>query len=119
MSVVFDGRPLDNFPDGSRFRGVPLFYARRGSNADNRIIELIEESRNRHNLRVVTSDSALIRRVEAAGVKTMRSGEFRKKLDSVTRERPSQPEVREEEMGTWLRYFGVDDDDDSDDDFAP
>lgn len=120
MSVIFDGKPLDHFPDGSRFRGVFLFFARHRSTADDRIIELIEASRNRHNLTVVTSDRALMQQVQAEGVKTIRSGEFRKRLDSLPLQSRDREEVlenvRQEELGGWLRYFGVDADDDCDQD---
>ena len=120
MSVVFDGKPLDHFPDGSRFRGVLLFFARHRSTADDRIIELIEASKNRHNLTVVTSDRALMQRVQAEGVKTIRSGAFRKRLDSLPLQSHHREEatenVRQVELGGWLRYFGVDADDDSDPD---
>jgi predicted RNA-binding protein with PIN domain len=107
MSVVFDGGPLDNFPDGARYRGVCVFYARRGSSADDRILELVEQSSNRHNLTVVTSDRALVRRVEAHGVKTIRSGQLRTRLDSLGPESPEQIEVRDKDLPEWLRYFGV------------
>lgn len=112
MSVVFDGKPLDRFPDGSRYSGVWLYFARRGSNADNRIIELIESSTNRHNLTVVTSDGALRHRVRAEGVKTIGSGEFRKRLDSLPNSVAEGHEIQGGEMESWLRYFGADAEDD-------
>ncbi|MCA1631290.1 MAG: NYN domain-containing protein [Acidobacteria bacterium] len=36
VAVVFDGAPEDHFPDGSTYRGIRLYYAERGSDADSR-----------------------------------------------------------------------------------
>src|SRR5436190_1548171 len=68
LTAVFDGAPEAHFPDGSSFRGVKVFYARAGSDADARIVELVEGERNRKSLTVVTSDTALIARVRVCGV---------------------------------------------------
>ena len=54
IEVVFDGAPEEHFPDGSKFMGVGVFYAERGSNADERIKSLVEASRERRTLKVVT-----------------------------------------------------------------
>ena len=115
MSVVFDGRPIDNFPDGSRYRGVNVYFARPGSSADDRIIELVEQFPNRHNLKVVTSDRALARRLEVEGVKTVKAGEIRRRLDALVVEVPETLEVRDQEVPEWLRYFGVEADEGEDD----
>src|SRR5919197_3395301 len=57
--VVFDGAPDEFFPDGSDFMGVRVFYAERGRDADERIKRLVESSRERRTLKVVTLDPAL------------------------------------------------------------
>jgi len=113
LAVVFDGRPEPHFPDGSRHRGVTVFYALPGSDADHRIIDLVELESNRRGLTVVTSDRELAARVRVCGVGTMRSGEFRRMLDRVPA--PSAPDqadprtgVPAEDMTGWMRYFGVD-----------
>src|SRR4051812_11710351 len=82
VEVVFDGAPDEFFPDGSSFMGVRVFYAERGSNADERIKKLVEASRERRTLKVVTSDRALADYVRRCGVEVIRSGEFRKRLDA-------------------------------------
>ncbi|MDQ3010754.1 MAG: NYN domain-containing protein, partial [Acidobacteriota bacterium] len=76
LTVVFDGAPDLSFPDGSSFRGVKVFYARQGSDADTRIVEMAEAERNKKNLLVVTSDRKLTDRVRVCGMRVMRSGEF-------------------------------------------
>lgn len=109
LAVVFDGRPLDHIPDGSRTRGFQVFYARQGSDADKRIIEMVEAERNRRGLSVVTSDSALRERVRLHGVQTMRSGEFRRMLDSLpASDSEAEPKPEKEQPEPWMRYFGID-----------
>ncbi len=119
IKVVFDGHPFPNLPDGARFRGVEVLFARPGSDADHRIIDLVERDSNHHNLTVVTSDGALRDRIRAEGVRTIRSGELRRMIDELA---PTQTadeidssaagqDLTTDEMGGWLRYFGVDDDD--------
>jgi predicted RNA-binding protein with PIN domain len=120
LNVVFDGAPDSQFPDGSRYRGVRIYYARPGSDADTRIIEMVEAERNKKSLVVVTSDGKLTSRVRACGVRVMRSGEFRKMLDETVKNSPGQePDtpglklgLKEDEMNEWLRYFGIEESDD-------
>lgn len=109
LAVVFDGAPEANFPDGSSYRGVKVFYARHGSDADARIIEIAERERNRKGLIVVTSDGALTSRVRACGVRVVRAGEFRRQLEAIpaSQDESAEPTVGDHEMGEWLRYFGV------------
>ena len=114
LAVVFDGAPEAHFPDGSSFRGVRVFYARVGADADERIVELTEAERNRKALTVVTSDNALAARVRVCGVRVLRAGVFRQWLEEAAqaRDESDEPTVRAEETGEWLRYFGVEADDD-------
>jgi predicted RNA-binding protein with PIN domain len=112
LEVVFDGAPDESFPDGSEFSGVRVFYAARGSDADTRIKQLVEGSRERRTLKVVTSDRALAAYVRQCGAEVIRSGEFRRRLDAATRDAEATPSdrpdtIRESELGDWLYYFGV------------
>jgi predicted RNA-binding protein with PIN domain len=116
VEAVFDGAPDEFFPDGSSFMGVRVFYAERGSNADERIKELVEASRERRTLKVVTSDRALADYVRRCGVEVIRSGEFRRRLDSAASEEESEQGgeregVRASELDEWMYYFGVSPDD--------
>ena len=114
LAVVFDGAEDAHFPDGSGFRGVKVFYARPGSDADARIVDLVERERNRKALVVVTSDAALTRRVRVCGVRVIRAGAFRRLLDEARSEESNQanPAIDAEDTGAWLRYFGVTEEDD-------
>jgi hypothetical protein len=117
MSIVFDGQPARQLPPTGRD-----FV---GSNCTSRVgvealmtasSSFVEQSGNRHNLTVVTSDRGLARRVEAEGVKTIRSGEIRQNAGRPGRvEIPERLEVTEAELPEWMRYFGVSADDDVED----
>src|SRR5579871_3112750 len=60
ISVIFDGAPEANFPDGSSYKGVRIYYSERGSDADTRIKKMVETHRQPKSLTVVTSDNRLI-----------------------------------------------------------
>ena len=118
VEVVFDGAPEEHFPDGAYFMGVRVFYAERGSNADERIKRLVEASRERRTLKVVTSDRALADYVRQCGALVVRSGEFRRRLDDEGSAGVAQVEPQERsgvaasELGEWMSYFGVSPEDD-------
>ncbi|MBA3241481.1 MAG: NYN domain-containing protein [Acidobacteria bacterium] len=119
IEVVFDGAPEEHFPDGSKFMGVGVFYAERGSNADERIKSLVEASRERRTLKVVTSDRELAAYVRQCGAQVVRSGEFRRRLDdeaSVSDGAKAVPDARggvaASDLGEWMSYFGVAPEDD-------
>lgn len=114
LDVVFDGAPEEFFPDGSLFMGVRVYYAERGSNADERIKALVEASRERRTLTVVTSDRQLADYVRRCGARVMRSGEFRRRLDDACATddeknagRAPGRKARAEDLGEWMSYFGV------------
>jgi predicted RNA-binding protein with PIN domain len=116
VAVVFDGAPAEHFPDGATYRGVKIYYAARGSNADERIKSLVESARERRTLRVVTSDRALADYVRRCGVAVVRAGEFRKVLEEaggeVASAREEKREIQADDTAHWLRYFGVAEEDD-------
>jgi predicted RNA-binding protein with PIN domain len=117
VAVVFDGAPEQHFADGAKYRGVRVFYAERGSNADERIKRMVEDERERRTLRVVTSDRALADYVRRCGAQVIRSGDFRRRMDEALAEAEGAPEsdvhkvVAAEELDGWMRYFGVADED--------
>lgn len=108
VSVVFDGAPEAFFADGSSYKGVRVFYSERGSNADERIKRMVEETRGRRTLVVITSDRALGDYVRRCGAQVMRSGEFRKKMEeAVVADGSTREPLVEGELDEWMRYFGV------------
>ena len=114
ISVVFDGAEEDFFPDGSSFKGVKIFYARRNSDADTRIKNLVESSKERRTLIVVTSDRALGDYCRRCAAPVIRSQDFLHKLVEAERqelEKTRLEGVKSEEIAAWMRYFGVDEND--------
>jgi len=115
LVVVFDGAPDEHFADGSSYRGVRVHYAARGSNADERIKALVESSRERRTLAVVTSDRALGDYVRRCGAHVVRAGEFRRRMEEAEAE-SATPDADalpiEETTERWMRYFGVAPEDD-------
>ena len=77
VTVVLDGRPLTDVPEGSH-DGVRVLYApRRGRDAaDDRIVELVEGDDEPETIVVVTSDAALRRRVQRWGAEVLGSSTF-------------------------------------------
>lgn len=119
VAVVFDGGPEEHFADGSSYKGVKVFYAERGSDADERIKRLVDGARERRTLIVVTSDRALAEYVRRCGVReVMRSGDFRRRLAeaAAAADAKASPEedskVSQQDMPEWMRYFGVGPEDD-------
>jgi predicted RNA-binding protein with PIN domain len=124
VEAVFDGAPDEFFPDGSDFMGVRVFYAERGSDADTRIKQLVEASRERRTLKVVTSDRALADYVRRCGAEVVRSGEFRRRLDAASAaaeesEAAGRGGVEVSEMDEWMKYFGVAPEDDEEERTPP
>jgi len=115
IAVAFDGAPDEHFADGSSYRGVRVHYAARGSDADERIKTLVEDSRERRTLLVVTSDRALGEYVHRCGAQVIRAGEFRRRMEEAcaddTTQNTDAPPI-EESPEHWMRYFGVAEDDD-------
>jgi predicted RNA-binding protein with PIN domain len=117
VAVVFDGAPDEHFADGSSYRGVRVHYAARGSDADERIKALVEDSRERRTLLVVTSDRALAEYVRRCGAQVVRAGEFRRRMEAAAEAQGASqadgdaPPV-EESTERWMRYFGVAPEDD-------
>jgi predicted RNA-binding protein with PIN domain len=115
VTVVFDGAPEQHFADGASYKGIRVFYAERGSNADERIKQMVENERQRRTLLVVTSDRQLADYVRRCGAQVIRSGEFRRKMDEAVnetaRQKPDEPSV-DGELNEWMRYFGAAPEDD-------
>jgi predicted RNA-binding protein with PIN domain len=112
VTVVFDGAPENNFPDGSTFKSVKVFYSKFGSNADERIKNFVEASKERRTLFVVTDDRQLADYIRKSGAKITACNEFRSRMNPSETIRETKPTaIKQEELGEWMRYFGVDESD--------
>lgn len=117
ISVVFDGAPEKHFADGASYRGVKVFYAERGSDADTRIKLMVDGARERRTMLVVTSDRALADYVRRCGAQVIRSRDFRQRMLEATAASETQTAAETDTVTTqdtdaWMRYFGVDSSDD-------
>ena len=115
VSVVFDGAPENNFPDGSSYKSDKIFYNARGSNADERIKRIVEASKERRTLIIVTDDRQLASYVRKCGAPVQGCRRFREQMsafDAVSDDSKKVETVKPEEMSEWMRYFGVDESDD-------
>lgn len=83
VTLVVDGRPSADLPEGET-AGVRVVYAaRRGADAaDDRIVELVAAEPGRAGLCVVTSDRALADRVRTLGARVMSAGQWLRQLDA-------------------------------------
>jgi len=79
--LVFDAKPKSTVPDKWSRPLLTIQYARRGSSADELILELVYRHSMHSEVSVVTSDRALTRQIQTLGAKVMRSGSFRRMLD--------------------------------------
>jgi predicted RNA-binding protein with PIN domain len=108
VKVIFDGPSDADYPEGSTYKSVKIFYARPGSDADTRIQNMIRRSSHNRDTTVVTSDKALGSFCRRHGAKVLSSGEFRKllaeanewKLESERLKGLSSVDVDE-----WLNFF--------------
>jgi predicted RNA-binding protein with PIN domain len=84
VTVVLDGRPLDDLPEGPH-DGVDVLYARRGGRnaADDRIVELAADDADPTSLEVVTSDRELARRLRELGASVTGAGALLARLDGL------------------------------------
>lgn len=108
ITVVFDGAPDRNAPEGSAFHGVKILYAQQGSDADSRIEKLVESLADPRGTIVVTSDRRLALAVRRSGARTVRSGEFRREVEQLLLSKPLEDgeEYEVGDVSSWLRYFG-------------
>jgi predicted RNA-binding protein with PIN domain len=84
LTLVLDGRPPVDMPEGVH-DGVEVRYARRRGTdaADDRIVEIVAADSDPASLRVVTSDRELADRVTARGATTEGAGAFLRRLDDL------------------------------------
>ncbi|HEV2311081.1 MAG TPA: NYN domain-containing protein, partial [Acidimicrobiia bacterium] len=68
VTLVLDGRPVADLPEGRQSSGVHVLYAGPGRNAgDDRLVEFVEALPRPDAALVVTSDRALVARVTTLG----------------------------------------------------
>ncbi|HUF84643.1 MAG TPA: NYN domain-containing protein [Acidimicrobiia bacterium] len=90
LTLVLDGRPLDDLPEGTH-HGVEVLYARRpGRNAgDDRIVEALSAAPDATAVCVVMSDRDLTRRARALGAETAGARSLLGRLDRLPDDGPA------------------------------
>jgi uncharacterized protein len=108
LKVVFDGAPDEEFPEGIKYKGVHILCARPGSDADSRIMELVDKASHKRDLVVVTSDRVLASFAKRNGARTMYSGQFRRLFeDSHKTASPMEKSGHGNSVDVeeWLEFF--------------
>jgi predicted RNA-binding protein with PIN domain len=108
LKVVFDGAPDEEFPEGRKYKGVHILYARPGSDADSRIMDLVNKASYKRDLIVVSSDRALSSYVKHQGARVVSSGQFRRLIEEcLKQERAMEKSGQGDRVDVeeWLEYF--------------
>ncbi len=108
LKVVFDGAPDEEFPEGRKYKGVHILYARPGSDADSRIMELVSKASYKRDLIVVSSDRALSSHVKHQGARVVPSGQFRRLIEECLKKERSMDKSGQGDrvdVEEWLEYF--------------
>ncbi len=108
VTVVFDGAPDEDFPDGRVYKSVRIHYARPGSDADSRIKDMVDRASFKRDMTVVTSDKPLGSFVSRKGAKVMQSGLFRRKLGDAVEamaENEKTGNTGPVDVDDWMRFF--------------
>ncbi len=84
VTLVLDGRPIEDMPEGA-YGGIAVLYADRGGRnaADDRIVELVASDEHPELFHVITSDRELRRRVEALGATVAGARSLLDRLDEI------------------------------------
>jgi predicted RNA-binding protein with PIN domain len=82
VTLVVDGRPADDLPEGEHEGVLVVYGTRRGADAaDDRIVELVAASAVPGAVHVVTSDRELQRRVRGFGAQVRGAGSWLRELE--------------------------------------
>jgi len=81
IQAVFTGRPLREAGEGQEFKGVRVFYAENGANAQARMKDLVRKLATRKDVVLLTEDAALEREAGELGAVCMRLSTLRKSFD--------------------------------------
>jgi predicted RNA-binding protein with PIN domain len=114
LKVVFDGAPDEEFPEGRKYKGVHIMYARPGSDADSRIMELVSKASYKRDLIVITSDRALSSHVKHQGARIVSSGQFRRLVEECLKRTSSLEKSAQGDrvdVEEWLEFFKRPEDD--------
>ncbi len=112
VKIVFDGIEDSDYPDGIIFKGVQIFYAKPGKDADERIKNMVRNVSYSRDITVVSSDRNLRSYITSRGAKVLTSEYFRSELHKLSKTdeteiKESNPKV--DNVKEWLNFFGLSD----------
>jgi len=81
IEAILEGQPLRVADDGADFNGIKVYYTGKKWQIDELILRHIKQKLRTKEVTVITAETELIARVEAAGGKVMRASTFRKVLE--------------------------------------
>lgn len=116
VKIVFDGVEDTLYPDGIVFKGVQIFYARAGRDADERIKNMVRNASYIRDITVVSSDRELTQYVSGLGAKVVTRETFRSELSTLRYHEGKnlkESNLRTEDISEWLTFFGINENDDS------
>ncbi|MDD3471847.1 MAG: NYN domain-containing protein [Syntrophaceae bacterium] len=108
VRVVFDGAQDPEFPEGTKVKSVQIFYAKSGSDADQRIKDIVKKSSSPRDIVVVSSDRDLAAFVCARGAKVIGSRYFRnelRKAQELLRISEKTNQSQKIDVDYWMNYF--------------
>ncbi len=116
--VVFDGGVYGH-PQNLNGFGVETRFVKPPHNADQELIRQIRAIRRREEWLVVSSDRAVVGEAQSRGIAVVSSQEFARRLQALdmpriqARDKRGDRPLNQAEIEEWLRFFGVDEDEDT------
>lgn len=116
--VVFDGGVYGH-PQHLNGYGVETRFAKPPQTADHELIRQIRAIRRREEWLVVSSDRAIVGEAQAHGIPVISAQEFARRLQALdqphvnARDKRADRPLSKAEIEEWLRFFGVDEDEDT------
>ncbi len=106
--IVFDGAPDEHLNRHFLFLGnLEIIFAGQKSDADTRILQIIQESLDPTSFILVSSDKRLTDRARHLRAKIMKCHQFRKKLHALSIDQTDkiEPKLGKDEIEEWMEYF--------------
>lgn len=113
MTVIFDPALYQALPTSSPFADVKAVWAKRGSSADDVIVQRVQKARRPREIVVVTGDQALAGRVRAAGAQVLAPEAFLARMNPPHESEEAIPDAGEmpdlhlsaDEVEMWMELF--------------
>src|SRR5262245_8444648 len=106
VSVVFDGDPdEDGLRSDMTLGGVRAIFSGRTSDADGRILRILDEAKDPAGFTLVTSDRALGDRARQRRARCVTSLKFRRTLEEIGAAREDDAPLSADQVADWESWF--------------